>query len=190
MPAHGRVLAGQRWCALTTADPVTRWSTALAVVGIAGVAAVVSYEYASALIRAHGKSGWTGRLIALTVDRLIYASSMVILDSARRSVRVSELARWLRSRRRWMPCCSSSSGWACRRRMTKLARTSQQTNHLEIAVVTRLCGALLANQPQQPRDHQGIVTRASGSRPAVLENSSQPNRSRNHGRDVETGSTL
>ena len=31
----------------------------------------------------------------LTVDGLIYASSMVMLDSARRGVRVPELARWL-----------------------------------------------------------------------------------------------
>ena len=57
------------------------------------VAAVVSYELASAPVRANGKFGWTGRLIPLTVDALIYASSMVVLDSARRGVRVSALAR-------------------------------------------------------------------------------------------------
>ena len=34
-----------------------------AVVGVAAVAAVASYEHASALMRAHGESGWTGRLI-------------------------------------------------------------------------------------------------------------------------------
>jgi len=45
---------------------------------------VVSYEHASALVRAHGESGWTGRLVPLTVDGLIYASSMVMPDSARR----------------------------------------------------------------------------------------------------------
>ena len=39
---------------------------ALAVVGVAVVAAVVSYEHASDLVRAHGESGWTGRLIPLT----------------------------------------------------------------------------------------------------------------------------
>jgi hypothetical protein len=77
------------------ADRVIRWSTALAVVGVAAVAAVVSYEHASALVRAHGESGWTGRLIPLTVDGLIYASSMVMLDSARRGAGVPALARWL-----------------------------------------------------------------------------------------------
>jgi hypothetical protein len=62
---------------------VIRWSPALAVVGVAVVAAVVSYEHASALVREHGESGWAGRLIPLTVDGLINASSMVMLDSAR-----------------------------------------------------------------------------------------------------------
>ena len=80
---------------MSAADRVIRWSTALAVVGVAAIAAVVSYEHASDLVREHGESGWTGRLIPLTVDGLIYASSMVMLDSARRGVRVPALARWL-----------------------------------------------------------------------------------------------
>jgi hypothetical protein len=80
---------------MTAADRIIRWSTAFAVVGVAAVAAVVSYEHASALVRAHGESGWTGRLIPLTVDGLMYASSMALLDSARRGVPVPPLARWL-----------------------------------------------------------------------------------------------
>jgi hypothetical protein len=72
-----------------------RWSTAAAVIGVAVVAAVVSYEHAYALVRAHGETGWTAHLIPLTVDGLIWASSMVMLDSARRGVRVPTLARWL-----------------------------------------------------------------------------------------------
>jgi hypothetical protein len=42
-----------------------------------------------------GETGWTAHLIPLTVDGLIWASSMVMLDSARRGVRVPVLARWL-----------------------------------------------------------------------------------------------
>jgi hypothetical protein len=80
---------------MTSADRVIRWSTALAVIGVAAVAAVVSYEHASDLVRTHGESGWTGRLIPLTVDGLIYSSSMVMLDSARRGMRVPALSRWL-----------------------------------------------------------------------------------------------
>ncbi len=77
------------------ADRGIRWTTAAAVIGVAAVAAVASYEHAYALVRAHGEAGWTARLVPLTVDGLIYASSMVMLDSARRRVLVPPLARWL-----------------------------------------------------------------------------------------------
>ena len=78
---------------MTAADQVIRWTTAGAVLGVAAVAAVASYEHACALVGAHGEAGLTGRLVPLTVDGLIYASSMVMLDSARR--KVPALARWL-----------------------------------------------------------------------------------------------
>jgi len=84
--AHGGVLTGQRECAVNAADRVIRWSTTLAVVGVAAVAAVVSYEHAIA------RSRWTGRLISLTVDGLIHAGSMVMLVPARRDVRMPALA--------------------------------------------------------------------------------------------------
>ena len=77
------------------ADRTIRWSTAAAVIGVAVVAAAVSYEHGYALVRVHGEVGWTARLIPLTVDGLIWASSMVMLDSVRRGVRVPSLARWL-----------------------------------------------------------------------------------------------
>jgi hypothetical protein len=76
-------------------DRVIRWSTALAVLGVAAVAAMASYEHAYDLVRAHGETGWIARLIPLTVDGLIYASSMVMLDSPRRKTPVPGLARWL-----------------------------------------------------------------------------------------------
>jgi hypothetical protein len=53
---------------MNAADRVIRWSTALAVLGVAAIAAVASYEHASALVWAHGESGWIGQLIPLTVD--------------------------------------------------------------------------------------------------------------------------
>jgi len=49
---------------MSAADRLIRWSTAGAVVG---VAAVVSYEYASNLVAAHGETGFTARLIAATL---------------------------------------------------------------------------------------------------------------------------
>lgn len=44
---------GQYWS-------IIRWSTTATVVG---VAAVTSYEHAYELIRAHGETGWTARLV-------------------------------------------------------------------------------------------------------------------------------
>src|SRR5260370_4849243 len=61
------------------ADRVIRWTTAGAV---AGVAAMASYEHAYALVRAHGEAGRTGRPVSLTMDELIYATLIVMLDSA------------------------------------------------------------------------------------------------------------
>ena len=64
---------------MNAVDGVIRWSTALTAFGVGAVAAIASYEHTSSLVRAHGESGWTGRLILLTVDALIYASSMVMI---------------------------------------------------------------------------------------------------------------
>jgi hypothetical protein len=80
---------------MSSGDRVIRWSTALAVLGVAAVAAVASYQHAYDLVRAHGESGWTAHMVPLTVDGLIYASSMVMLDSVRRETPVPALARWL-----------------------------------------------------------------------------------------------
>jgi len=63
------------------------------VVGVVAVAAVASYGHAYALVRAYGEAGWTARLVPFTVDGLIYASSMVVLDSARRKMPVPALAQ-------------------------------------------------------------------------------------------------
>jgi hypothetical protein len=68
---------------MSGADRVIRWSTAVAVLGVAAVAAVASYEHAYDLVRAHGETGWTARMVPLTVDGLIYASSMRITDQGR-----------------------------------------------------------------------------------------------------------
>jgi hypothetical protein len=96
MPPDLRICSGHpRWRCTMTAEHVIRWSTAGAVLGVAAVAAVASYERAYDLVRAHGESGWTARTVPLTVDGLIYASSMMMLDSARRKTPVPALARWL-----------------------------------------------------------------------------------------------
>jgi Protein of unknown function (DUF2637) len=69
-------------------------TTALAVAAVAVVAAIISYQHAYELVRSHGESGPTARLLPFTVDDLIWAASMVILDATRRHQRVPRLAAW------------------------------------------------------------------------------------------------
>lgn len=75
-------------------DQLTRITTALAVVTVAAVAAVISYRHAYELVRSHGESGTTARLVPFTVDGLIWAASMVILEANRRKLPVPALAKW------------------------------------------------------------------------------------------------
>ena len=64
--------------AASAADRLIRATTALAVLGVAVIAAIVSYEHVHELVRGHGESGWTAWLVPITVDGLIYSSSMVM----------------------------------------------------------------------------------------------------------------
>jgi hypothetical protein len=71
-----------------------RIATALAVATVAAVAAVISYRHAYELVSTHGETGITARLLPFTVDGLILAASMLILDANRRDQPVRPLARW------------------------------------------------------------------------------------------------
>jgi hypothetical protein len=73
-------------------DRLTRITTALAVLMVAGVAATISYQHAYELVRSHGETGVTARLLPFTVDGLIWAASMVVLDASRRNHPVPRLA--------------------------------------------------------------------------------------------------
>lgn len=76
------------------ADRLIRITTALAVLTVAVIAAIISYRHAFELVRSHGESGATARLVPFTVDGLIWAASMVILDATRRNRPVPPLAGW------------------------------------------------------------------------------------------------
>ena len=75
-------------------DRLIRITTALAVATVAAVAAVISYRHAYELVSTHGETGLTARLLPFTVDGLILAASMLILDASRRDRPVPPLARW------------------------------------------------------------------------------------------------
>jgi Protein of unknown function (DUF2637) len=76
-------------------DRVIRISTAVVVLAVAGIAAYVSYWHAYAVVREYGETGVTARLEPVTIDGLVYASSMVVLYAARHQLPVPRLARWL-----------------------------------------------------------------------------------------------
>ncbi|GAA0968922.1 hypothetical protein GCM10009555_015120 [Acrocarpospora macrocephala] len=76
------------------AERLTRITTALAVLAVAAVAAVISYQHAYELVSSHGESGITARLVPFTMDGLIWAASMVILDASRSGRHVPGLAKW------------------------------------------------------------------------------------------------
>ena len=75
-------------------DRLIRITTALAVVAVAGVAAIISYQHAYELVTSHGETGVTAHLLPFTVDGLIWAASMVVLDASRRHHPVPVLAKW------------------------------------------------------------------------------------------------
>jgi hypothetical protein len=75
-------------------DRLIKITTALAVVAVAGVAAIISYQHAFELVTSHGEVGLTARLLPFTVDGLIWAASMVALDASRRHHPVPPLAKW------------------------------------------------------------------------------------------------
>jgi Protein of unknown function (DUF2637) len=80
---------------VSAADRAIRFSTAAAVLGVAGIAAYVSYWHAFEVVRAHGETGITARLEPATIDGLVYSSSMVVLYAARHRLPAPGLARWL-----------------------------------------------------------------------------------------------
>jgi Protein of unknown function (DUF2637) len=80
---------------MVTGGRAIRWSTVAAVAAVAIVAGWVSYVHAYDVVRAHGEHGALAWLYLGTIDGLIYAASMVLLDAARRGVHPPALARWL-----------------------------------------------------------------------------------------------
>lgn len=75
-------------------DRLIRATTAVAVVAVAAVAALISYAHMLDLVHSHGETGATARLVPFTVDGLIWAASMVILDASRRDRPIPALAGW------------------------------------------------------------------------------------------------
>lgn len=69
---------------MTTGDRWIRGSAIAAVSLLALVAGAVSYRHSLQVVSQHGEAGLVGYAYPLTIDGLIYVSSMVLLDRARR----------------------------------------------------------------------------------------------------------
>jgi hypothetical protein len=78
-----------------TADRAIRRLTAVVVLVVATFAAIVSYSHIYDLGRAHGQAGTAARLLPLSVDGLILATSLVLLHEARQVRPAPALARWM-----------------------------------------------------------------------------------------------
>ena len=82
------------WGLVVTGAGVIRRATVAAVTIVAAVAGTVSYVHAWTVVSAAGEPGAVARIYPLTVDGLIFAASMVLMDAARRRVPSPSLARW------------------------------------------------------------------------------------------------
>lgn len=78
---------------MSRGDRMIKVSTAVVVVAVGAIAAVVSYRHALEVVRDHGETGVTALLVPITVDGLVYVAGMVLLDAARRGQRAPALAR-------------------------------------------------------------------------------------------------
>jgi len=78
-----------------TGDRVIRFATAAVVCAVAAFAAVVSYSHIYGLGRAYGQDATEARLLPLSVDGLILASSLVLLHEARNGRDAPGLARFM-----------------------------------------------------------------------------------------------
>lgn len=71
-------MTGDRW--------VRRWTVA-AVASVGAVAAVLSYRHQYELALAHGESALTARLLPVSIDGLLLAGTLAVLDASRRGHR-------------------------------------------------------------------------------------------------------
>ena len=75
-----------------------RLTAAMSVLGVAAIAAVVSYSHIYDLAVTHNESGTAARLLPVSVDGLIVSASMTLLDAARKRLDappVAYLMLWL-----------------------------------------------------------------------------------------------
>ncbi len=69
---------------MTGTDRVIRWSAVGAVTAVGLAAAVLSYRHQFELAAGHGESALTAKLIPISIDGLLLAGTLAVLDASRR----------------------------------------------------------------------------------------------------------
>ncbi len=69
---------------MTRADRVITWATVAAVATVGLAAAVLSYRHQFELAAGHGESALTAKLLPISIDGLLLAGTLAVLDASRR----------------------------------------------------------------------------------------------------------
>ena len=76
---------------MSRADTAIRAAAGVTVVGLAGIAAAISYSHMTELAHAHGETGWRAHMFPLSVDGIEIVASLVLLADKRAvAVRVTK----------------------------------------------------------------------------------------------------
>jgi hypothetical protein len=70
--------------AMSRTDRVIRWTTVAAVAAVGLAAAVLSYRHQFELAAGHGESALTAKLLPISIDGLLLAGTLAVLDASRR----------------------------------------------------------------------------------------------------------
>src|SRR6266700_5383362 len=69
---------------MTGTDGAIRWFTIAAVASVGLAAAVLSYRHQFELAAGHGESALTAKLLPISIDGLLLAGTLAVLDASRR----------------------------------------------------------------------------------------------------------
>ena len=76
---------------MSRADTAIRAAAGVTVVGLAGIAAAISYSHMTELAHAHGETGWRAHMFPLSVDGIEIVASLVLLADKRAARRSGSL---------------------------------------------------------------------------------------------------
>jgi hypothetical protein len=71
---------------MTRADRIIRYATIAAVATVGMAAAVLSYRHQFELAAGHGESALTAKLLPISIDGLLLAGTLAVLDASRRQI--------------------------------------------------------------------------------------------------------